>query len=159
MKKKIKRPNSILRIKKVNFDYETIESYKAGLKLEGWMVKAIRAKRISSSNGVYIKVINGEAWMMGLNIKKMIETNTFTKTSEQPAIKLLLNKKEIYDLNKGQEEKSYTIVLKELFWEKHLIKASIALVKGLKTHDKRQVMKEKDQKMEADRAMKTAKYK
>ena len=156
MKNKTKNANSILRIKKVDFEYETISSFKAGLKLEGWMVKAIRAKRVSSSDGVYVKIINGEAWMMGLNIKKMIQTNTFNKTSEQPTIKLLLNKKEIKELEKGQEEKGFTVVLKELFWEKHLIKANVALVKGLKLYDKRRVVKEKSMKRDADRAMKNA---
>jgi SsrA-binding protein len=156
MKKKQKNPNSILRIKKVDFEYERISSYKAGLKLEGWMVKAIRAKRISSSDGVYIKIINNQPFMMGLNIKKMIQTNTFTTTSEQPTIKLLLNKYEIKELQKGQEEKGFTVVLNELFWEKHLIKASISLVRGLKTHDKRQQMKEKSMKLDADRAIKNA---
>jgi len=146
--------DTILLIKKVDFDYETLKTFKAGLKLEGWMVKSIRAKKISSSEGVFIKIVNGQALMMGINIKAMIETNTFSSVSEQPTIKLLLNKSEIEFLQKNQDEKGFSIVLKRLFWEKHLVKADIALVRGLKLYDKRQVSKNKDLKREADMAIK-----
>ena len=154
VKKKIKNPNTILKIKKVNFEYETMEDFKAGVMLEGWMVKSIRARRISASDGVYVHIQNGEAFLIGLNISALKQTNSFKEINEQPTIKLLLNKKEINRLIGSTKEKGYTVVLKELFWQDHLVKANIALVKGKNLRDKRQTIKERDAKREADRAIK-----
>ncbi len=146
----------IVRNKKINYEYEILDTFKAGLMLEGWMVKSMRAGKVSGGEGVYVKILNGEPYIIGLHIKPLIQTNTFKQVVEQPTIKLLLNKKEINKLIGVENEKGYTIVLKNIFWERHLIKANICLVKGKKLHDKRQTIKERDQKREADRAIKTS---
>ena len=95
---KHKNKNTILNIKKTNFEYEIVESFKAGLVLEGWMVKAIRARKISASNSVYVNIFKGEAYLEGINITSLKETNSFKDINEQPRIKLLLNKKELNKL-------------------------------------------------------------
>ena len=74
---KHKNKNTILNIKKTNFEYEIVESFKAGLVLEGWMVKAIRARKISASNSVYVNIFKGEAYLEGINITSLKETNSF----------------------------------------------------------------------------------
>lgn len=145
----------IARNKKINFNYETIETFKAGLVLEGWMVKSIRAGKVSLSDGSYIKIINNIPILMGLNIKALEQKNTFTKKDEQPSIKLLLNKKEINKLIGGVSREGMTIVLREIFFERHLVKANICLVKGKNNYDKRQDIKEKDSKREIYKAIKS----
>lgn len=143
----------ILNIKKVNFDYETKETFTAGVVLEGWMIKSIRSNRFSASDGVYVKIINGEAWMIGIHMTPVTNGHASAE-SKTTSIKLLLTKKELNKIIGAEKEKGLTVVLKSLFWQKHLVKANICLVKGKKLHDKRQSIKERDQKRDADRAMK-----
>lgn len=149
-----KTVKKIVNIKKTRFEYEIINSYKAGVCLQGWMIKSIRAGRISASDGVYVHVKNGELFLLGLHLTPMVENNTFAKVSESPSIKLLLKKSEINKLIGAVNEKGHTIVLKSLFWERHLVKADIALAKGKNVQDKRLTIKERDAKRDANRAMK-----
>tara|TARA_Y100000588_G_scaffold58958_1_gene57611 strand:+ start:35666 stop:36130 length:465 start_codon:yes stop_codon:yes gene_type:complete len=151
---KHKNKNTILNIKKTNFEYEIVESFKAGLVLEGWMVKAIRARKISASNSVYVNIFKGEAYLEGINITSLKETNSFKDINEQPRIKLLLNKKELNKLIGAQQEAGFTIALQNIFWEKHLVKANIALAKGKNVRDKRRTIKERDIKRETARELK-----
>lgn len=144
----------ILKIKKVDFDYEIKESFIAGLLLEGWMVKSIRAKKLSASDGVYVKIVDGEAWMIGVHMTPVTNGNSLASEKKTTSVKLLLTKREINKIVGYQNEKGYTTVLKTLFWKGHLVKAEICLVKGKKLHDKRQNVKDRDTKREADRAMK-----
>jgi SsrA-binding protein len=144
----------ILKIKKVDFDYEIKESFIGGLVLDGWMVKSIRSKKISASDGVYVKIVDGEAWMIGVHMTPVTNGNTLSAEKKTTSIKLLLTKREINKIISYQNEKGYTTVLKSLFWKGHLVKAEICLVKGKKLHDKRQTEKERDSKREADRSMK-----
>lgn len=146
---------TILKNRKINFDYEIIEEFKAGVVLEGWMVKSLRQGRVSGSDGLYVRVMNGIPVLLGLHIKALNETNTFKKIDENPTLKLLLNKREINKMLGAQNEKGLTMVLKELFFEKNLIKARIAIVKGKSNFDKRQDIKKKEMDREADRAIKS----
>jgi SsrA-binding protein len=150
-----KGKNTILQNKKATFEYEIMETFVAGVQLEGWMVKSIRANRISASDGVYAKIINGEVFLIGLHIKPLESKNTFSKTDDQPTLKLLLNKKEISKLIGAEKEKGQTLILKNLFWQKHLVKATICLAKGKKMHDKRQDLKKKQMERETQRALKS----
>jgi SsrA-binding protein len=147
---------SILKIKKVTFEYEIKETFTAGVVLEGWMVKSIRAGKISASDGVYVKIIKGEAWMIGLSISPLLTSTSAPREKKTTSLKLLLTKKEINKLVGAENEKGLTIVLKNLFWKKHLVKAEICLAKGKKLHDKRRTIKDRENKIEAGRAMKNA---
>lgn len=147
---------TIIKNKKANFEYEIKDTFIAGVCLEGWMVKSIRSNRITASDGVYVKIINNEAFLIGTHIKRLETTNTFKSVDEQPTLKLLLHKKEINKLIGADKEKGYTLILKKLFWQKHLVKAEIALAKGKKLYDKRRDQKEKEMKREAERALKNA---
>lgn len=145
---------SIVNIKKTTYEYEKIKQFKAGVVLEGWMVKSIRKGKISASDGVYAKVINGELVLMGLNIQKLQTTSSQTYASEKPTIKLLLNKKELNEIIGAEAQKGLTVVLKSLFWERHLVKADIWLAKGKNTQDKRKTIKDRDNARDLNRVMK-----
>jgi SsrA-binding protein len=146
--------NKILNIKKTNFEYEIIQSFKAGLVLEGWMVKSIRERKISSAKSVFVTIIKGEAYLEVINITSLKETNSFKDVNETPRIKLLLTKKELNKLIGGQKEDGYTIALQDIFWEKHLVKANIALAKGKNVRDRSKTIKERDLKRDTEREIK-----
>jgi SsrA-binding protein len=149
---------SIVEIKKTSHDYEIIKTFTAGLMLKGWMVKSLRAGKMSASNGVYVKFMNNELFMMGMHLKPLVQANSFSDISETPTIKLLLTRKELNVLGAGQDIKGYTIVLTELHWKNGWVKAEIALAKGKKLHDKRQSLKTEQLDREADRAIKNREH-
>ena len=150
-----KSNGKIIQNKKATFEYEILDTFIAGVQLQGWMVKSIRANKISASDGVYAKVINGEVFLIGVHIKPLESKNTFSGADSQPTLKLLLNKKEISKLIGAEKEQGQTLIMKNLFWQKHLVKATICLAKGKKMHDKRQDLKEKQMKRETERALKS----
>ena len=153
-KKKMKNPNQIIENKKAKFDYAFEETIEAGLMLDGWMVKALRAGRVSVAQGVYVQIIKGEAFLVGMMINPLESTAIVTPINSQPTIKLLLKKKEISHLIGKQERDGYTIVLKDLYWKRNFVKASIVVAKGKNKCDKRQTIKNREGKIEASRAMK-----
>ncbi|MCF2902744.1 SsrA-binding protein SmpB [Pseudoalteromonas sp. OFAV1] len=147
---------SIIDIKSTGFNFSPIKKYKAGLKLSGWMVKSIRSNKISASDGAYITHKNGELFVHGLHLTAEEYHKGFECTDPNPTIKLLLNRNEIDNLIGAVNKDGMTIVLKKLFWEKHLVKAEIWLARGKNNHDKRQTIKNREGQIEARRAMKNA---
>lgn len=146
----------IIVVKKTKFEYHKQASFTAGLKLEGWMVKAIRAGNISISGSAFVRPQNGEMFLFGLHIKPLEQANSFSAKNPDPVIKLLLNRREIDSLIGAEQRDGCTVVLHRLFFKDGLIKAEIWLAKGKKQHDKRQTIKERDDKRSAQRAMKNA---
>ena len=161
----------ILKNKKATFEYSLIEEVPVGLMLDGWMVKSIRAGKISSADGSYVRFHNGEAFLDGLYIKPLENMDKFSSSltdnsvkkrqvdGSQVTIKLLMKKSQIDRLQKASKDKGYTVVFKDLYWQmngtrRYLVKATIALAKGKKLHDKRQVEKERDMGRDARREMK-----
>ena len=135
--------DAFIKNKKANFDYEILERYKAGVMLVGGMIKSIRSGKVSASDGTFVHIKNGEAVLTGIHIDG-VTTN----------LKLLLTKKELNKLIGAVTKKGLTIIMTEMFMEKHRVKVNIALAVGKKLHDKRQSLKEKDMKREADREIK-----
>jgi SsrA-binding protein len=158
MSKQKQAPAAILTARKVNHEYLVEDTLKAGVKLEGWMVKAIRAGRIASSGIPFVLIRNNEVSVVGLNISALEQANSFSEHKTEAPIKLLLNKREISRLSEAQQQKGYTIVLRKLFWERHLVKAEICLCKGKQLHDKRQTLKDRDDKLDSARAIKQANH-
>lgn len=150
--------SAILTAKKVSHEYHVEESYKAGVRLEGWMVKAIRAGRIAASGIPFINIRNGEIFVVGLTITPLEQSNSFSEKCSDVSIKLLLTKREIAKLQSAHQKQGYSIVLRKLFWEKHLVKAEVCLGKGKKLYDKRQTLKERDSKRDAQRATKSTQH-
>lgn len=139
--------STIIQNKKAVFNYEIEETIVAGLVLNGWMVKSIRKGKISASDGTYVYIKNGEAFLTGLHI-------THEDKNETTDLKLLMHKKEINKLNGKFQEKGMTIIMTKLFWNRGMVKAEIAVGKGKKEYDKRQKIKERESKKEAERMMK-----
>lgn len=154
-----KNDNSIAINKKANYEYETIEKFVAGVVLQGWQVKSLRNKRVSLANSPHIIIDrNNEAWISGMTITPMEQANTHNNHDANQSIKLLLNKNEINKIRGSKEQKGYTAILHSLFWQGQYVKANISLSRGKNTIDKRKTVQEREGKIEAQRAMKNAKF-
>lgn len=129
--------------RKARHDYFFEETFEAGIVLEGWEVKSLRAGRGQISES-HVIVNNGAAWLLGSNITPLISASTHIKPDPQRTRKLLLHQKELNKLIGAVQRKGYTIVPLNLHWNKGHAKVLIALAKGKKMHDKRQTEKERD---------------
>ena len=137
--------------RKARHDYDILDTYIAGISLKGSEVKAIRNGSMSLKEA-FITIKNGEVFLKNANIS--IPINAFEKINEKRDRKLLLNKSEIRKLQKETEKKGYTIIPLEVFRKNNFYKVKIGLAIGLKKYDKRQKLKEKDQKREMEKNFK-----
>ena len=152
-KKKPKVPdNVIVRNKKASHNFFFEETFEAGVVLAGWEVKALRAKKVQLVDS-YVLLKDGEAWLLGSLINPLPTASTHFVTDPQRTRKLLLHKKEIAKLQGAVAQKGYTCVCTQLYWKKHLIKATITLAKGKALHDKRAASKERDWNREKQRIL------
>jgi len=148
--------NSLAKNKKAFHDFEIIEKFEAGISLTGTEVKSIKDGRVNMRDS-HVKIINHEAFIVGLHVSEYLQGN---RENHDPtrSRKLLLHRKEIDKLESKIQEKGLTVVPLGIHLTKNnLIKVGIALGKGKKAHDKRQVLKERDLNREASRELK--KYK
>lgn len=140
--------------KKAKYDYEILETYIAGIVLTGTEMKSIRAGKASLVD-THCTVDNNEVWLRNSFINKF-ELGTYNNHEEKRPRKLLLNKKEIRTLEKEVQIKGNTIVPLKMFINKRgYCKVEIALCRGKKDYDKRQTIKERDNKRELDKIMKS----
>jgi SsrA-binding protein len=129
--------------RRARFDYFIEERLDAGLVLEGWEVKSLRAGKAQiTESHVYVR--NGEAFITGAHINPLTTTSTHVIADPTRTRKLLLNKSEIAHLIGAVERKGYTIVPLELYWQRGNAKLRIGLAKGKKQHDKRATEKDRD---------------
>lgn len=140
--------------KKAYHDYHIEEKFEAGLVLKGSEIKGIRASRVNLKDS-FIRFVKGEAILFNAHIGRLETTHRFYGHEERGNRKLLLHKKELAKLMKAVEKDGYTVVPLQLYLnDRNIAKLQIAIVKGKNLHDKRQDLKEKDMKREADRAIK-----
>jgi SsrA-binding protein len=144
---------SIVDNKKAFFDYFIEERYEAGIVLNGWEVKAIRAGRAQIKEG-YVILKQGELYLIGAHISALPEASTHVNPDPVRTRKLLLNADEIKKLVGKIEQRGYTLVPLNLHFKGGFVKLEIGLAKGKKQHDKRDVEKEKDWKREQEQLMK-----
>ncbi len=144
---------SIAENKKAFFDYFIEERYEAGLVLEGWEVKAIRANRAQIKEG-YVILKQGAFYLIGAHISALPEASTHVNPDPVRTRKLLLHEEEIKKLIGRVEQRGYTLVPLNLHYKGGRIKLEIGLAKGKKQHDKRDAEKEKDWKREQQQLMK-----
>ena len=139
--------------KKAAFEYFFIEEYTAGLVLTVTEIKSIRAGKASLVD-TYCAIINGEVWVKGMSISPYFY-GSYNNHVQKRDRKLLLNRREIARLESATRQTGYTIV-PTLVWidENGRAKMDLALCKGKKAYDKRQTLKEKEDRREIDRAMK-----
>lgn len=143
---------SIIDNKKAFFDYFIEERYEAGIALEGWEVKAIRAGRAQIKEG-YVVIKNGEIFLIGAHISPLTSTSTHVKADPVRTRKLLLKADEIKKLIGKVEQRGYTLVPINLHYSKGLVKCEIGLAKGKKLHDKRETEKKRDWQRDKARLM------
>lgn len=151
---KIKDNSSSIAInKKARFEYFIEHEYEAGMVLEGWEVKSLRAGRINISDA-YVIIKRGEAFLLGGQIQPLPTASTHSIPDPQRTRKLLLNRHELNKLIGGVERQGYALVPLSLYWKKNRVKIKIALAKGKKEHDKRDTIKNRDWSRDHARIMK-----
>ncbi|MBS1139884.1 MAG: SsrA-binding protein [Proteobacteria bacterium] len=139
--------------KKAFHDYFVEEKYEAGISLQGWEVKAIRAGRMNIKES-YVIIKGGELYIIGMHISPLATASTHVSHDPTRTRKLLLHAKEISKLIGKVERAGYALVPLDLHFVRGRIKLEVGLAKGKKQHDKRADELDKDSKREAQRAMK-----
>lgn len=151
----LKRKKSPVNIKnkKASFEYFFVETFTAGIVLTGTEIKSIRLGKASLVD-TFCYINNHEVWVKGMNISPYFY-GSFSNHEARRDRKLLLNKREIYKLEDATKQPGYTIVPTLVFIDDHgRAKVNIALCRGKKEYDKRQTLKEKEDRREMDRAIK-----
>ncbi len=129
--------------RRARFDYFIEERLEAGLALEGWEVKAMRAGRAQLAEG-YVYIRDNEAFLIGAHIAPLKTASTHKVADPVRTRKLLLNRSELDHLVGAVERRGYTLVPLELYWKHGRAKLQLGLAKGKKQHDKRATEKERD---------------
>lgn len=143
---------SIIENRKALHDYFIEEKLEAGLVLEGWEVKAIRAGRVQLKEA-YVIVKDGEVWLLGCHISPLTTASTHVRHDPVRTRKLLLHEREIAKLIGKVERAGYALVPLDLHFSRGRIKLTIGLAKGKKQYDKREAEKERDWQREKARLM------
>ena len=143
---------SIISNKKAFHDYFIEERFEAGIALEGWEVKAIRAGRANIKES-YVVVRGGEVFLFGMHITPLAEASTHIKPDPIRTRKLLLHAHQINKLIGLVERAGYTLLPVDLHFLRGRIKAEIGLAKGKKQHDKRETEKQRDWDREKQRLL------
>lgn len=143
---------TIIDNKKAFFDYFIEERYEAGIVLDGWEVKAIRAGRAQLKEA-YVVVRDAELYLFGAHISPLATASTHVKSDPTRSRKLLLKAEEIRRLIGKVERAGYTLVPLDLHYTRGRIKCEVGLAKGKKLYDKRDVEKKRDWEREKARLM------
>jgi SsrA-binding protein len=137
--------------RKARHDYHILETYEAGLVLVGTEVKSLRAGRASLVDG-FASLNDGEIWLEGVHIPEYAQ-GTWTNHEPRRKRKLLLHRSEIGKLQDATREKGFTLVPLSLYFNDGRAKVELALARGKRDYDKRQALKERQDKRETDRAI------
>ena len=157
MGKKTKKDNSsntIVLNKKARHDFILEERLEAGLALEGWEAKSLRAGRVQIRDS-YVLLKDSEAYLFGAVITPLQTASTHINPDPQRSRKLLLHRQELNKLIGAVERKGYSLIPTAMYWKKGRAKLEIALAKGKKLHDKRASEKSRDWQRDKQRIMKS----
>lgn len=138
--------------KRAKFDFFIEERFEAGVVLNGWEVKSLRAGKGQLTDS-YVIFKDGEAWLLGSQIQPLATVSTHFVSDPIRTRKLLLRQRQLKELREAVEQKGYTVVATALYWKNHLVKCEIALAKGKKQHDKRDTEKDRDWNRQKQRLM------
>ena len=154
-KKKDKKAagNVIAVNRRARHDYFIENSFEAGLVLEGWEVKSLRAGNLQLKES-YVMVKNGEIWLIGAHMSPLSSASTHVKPNPTRTRKLLAHRNEIDRLLGMVERKGYTLVALAAYWSRGRAKLKIGIAKGKKAHDKRATIKDRDWKRDQARILK-----
>lgn len=147
-------PARIAENKRALFNYHIEERFEAGMVLEGWEVKSVRAGKVQLTDG-YVVIKDGEVFVIGCQINPLGTASTHVRPDSVRTKKLLMHKDEIRRLIGKVEQKGFTLVPLNLHWKNGRVKCEVALAKGKAEHDKRDSIKEREGKREVERAMKS----
>ena len=142
--------------KKSRFDYFIEDRFEAGLCLQGWEVKALRAGKVQLRDA-YVIIKDAEAFLFGALINPLPTASTHIVPDAQRTRKLLLHRNELDQLIGAVERKGYTLVATAMYWKAGRAKLELALAKGKKDHDKRETERERDWQREKGRIMRHGK--
>lgn len=154
-KKKTKKPaGDVIAVnRRARHDYFIEDRFEAGLALEGWEVKSLRAGNAQLTEG-YVNLKKGEAWLVGAHFSPLKTTSTHIKADPTRSRKLLLHRYELDRLTGAVERKGYALIPLDLHWFKGRAKLTIGLAKGKKQHDKRKDTKDRDWQRQKERILK-----
>jgi SsrA-binding protein len=142
--------------RKARHDYHIEDTYECGLVLSGTEVKALRQGKASLVDG-WAQIVDGEMWMESVHIPEWV-SGAWTNHATRRKRKLLLHKSEIVKISHRIKDGGYTLVPLQIYFLDGRAKVELAIAKGKKDYDKRQTLKEREDKREADRAMKSKSY-
>ncbi len=152
-KKSATTDSRIAQNKRARHDYFIEDTYEAGLQLEGWEVKSLRAGRAQITES-YVHVRDGEGWLIGAHISPLNTASTHVSPDPTRTRKLLLHRNELDRLIGAVERKGYTLVPLNLHWSRGRAKLDIGLAKGKKQSDKRAAVKDRDWQRQKARILK-----
>lgn len=152
-KPKTNKPALIAANRRARFDYELGQRFEAGIALEGWEVKSIRANQAQLADS-YVLVRDGEAWLLGSHIAPLPSASTHINPDPHRTRKLLLHAHEISRIFMAVQTKGQTCVATSLYWKGQHVKCEIALGKGKRSQDKRASIRERDWKRDQARLAK-----
>ena len=145
---------TIAKNKRASFDYHLESRFEAGLSLQGWELKSIRAGRANIGES-YAVVRNGEMFLFGAQMTPVISTSSHVVADPMRTRKLLLHRREIDTLIGQIERDGYTVIPTSMYWKAGKVKLELALAKGKQSHDKRQTSKDRDWAREKQRTLRS----
>ena len=150
-KKQQNRP-AIARNRRARFDYAIESTFEAGVVLQGWEMKSIRAGKANLSD-TYVTLRNGEAFLVGSRIEPLPSASTHVTPDATRSRKLLLHAREIAQIGQAVQTRGKTCIALALFWRGNFVKCDIGIATGRKQYDKRELIKRRDLEREQARRM------
>jgi SsrA-binding protein len=139
--------------KRARYEYHIEDRFEAGIALEGWEVKSLRAGRIQFSDS-YVLLKDSEAFLFGCLINPLPTVSTHITPDPTRTRKMLLQRREINQLCNAVDRKGYTVVPTAMYWSRGKVKVEIGMAKGKRQHDKRKTEKDRDWERQKGRIMK-----
>jgi len=152
--KNTKSDPAIAQNRKAWHDYFIEDKYEAGLALQGWEVKCLRAGRAQLKEG-YVVIDRNEAYLVGAHFSPLTSTSTHVEANPVRPRKLLLHREELSKLVGATERKGYTLIPLRLYWKRGKAKLEVGLARGKQAHDKRDSIKKRESDREMQRALKS----
>jgi len=139
--------------RRARYDYHLGERLEAGLQLEGWEAKSLRAGQVQLRDG-HVRILRGEAFLLGARIQPLQSASSHVSADPERTRRLLLHRREINHLAGAVMRKGQALIPTLLYWKDGRAKLEIALATGKKTHDKRAAIQERDWKRQQQRLLK-----
>ncbi len=136
--------------RRARFDYFIQKEVEAGICLEGWELKSLRAGQVALKDS-YILLKSQEAWLTGCRITPLLSASSHITPDTTRTRKLLLKKKELSMLKVHTQKQGCTLVALKLYWKNNYVKLTLGVAKGKKNYDKREALKQKDWTIEQQR--------